>query len=82
MCAIDALGVASMLHQDITVASDPVDGHPITVTFTGGSARWEPRSRRLRGTAGPGGASGHRVLRRAELLRRLHHGRSRGSAAS
>ncbi|MFF7961105.1 organomercurial lyase [Streptomyces rubiginosohelvolus] len=30
MCAIDALGVAAMLHQDITV------------TFAGGSARWEP----------------------------------------
>ncbi|MGA5191613.1 organomercurial lyase [Streptomyces griseoincarnatus] len=43
MCAIDALGVAAMLHQDIAVASsDPVDGRPITVTFTGGSARWEP----------------------------------------
>ncbi|MFD0042470.1 alkylmercury lyase family protein [Streptomyces anulatus] len=43
MCAIDALGVAAMLHQDITVAScDPVDGRPITVTFTSGTARWEP----------------------------------------
>ncbi|MEU0352734.1 alkylmercury lyase family protein [Streptomyces sp. NPDC006237] len=43
MCAIDALGVAAMLRQDVTVAScDPVDGRPITVSFTGGIARWEP----------------------------------------
>ncbi|MFC9625797.1 alkylmercury lyase family protein [Streptomyces sp. NPDC056930] len=43
MCAIDALGVAGMLHQDVTLASyDPVDGRPITVTFTGGTALWEP----------------------------------------
>ncbi|NED19851.1 alkylmercury lyase [Streptomyces sp. SID9913] len=43
MCAIDALGVAAMLHQNVTIAScDPVDGRPVTVTFTGGTARWEP----------------------------------------
>ncbi|MFF5485297.1 alkylmercury lyase family protein [Streptomyces virginiae] len=43
MCAIDALGVAAMLHQDVSVAScDPVDGRPVTVTFTDGTARWEP----------------------------------------
>ncbi|MFD3959254.1 MULTISPECIES: alkylmercury lyase family protein [Streptomyces] len=43
MCAIDALGVAAMLHQDVTVSScDPVDGRPITVAFTDGTAHWEP----------------------------------------
>lgn len=43
MCAIDALGVAAMLQQDVTVnSSDPVDGRPITVTFTDATARWEP----------------------------------------
>ncbi|MGW6708773.1 alkylmercury lyase family protein [Streptomyces sp. NPDC054956] len=43
MCAIDALGVAAMLHQDVAVTScDPVDGRPVTVTFTDGTARWEP----------------------------------------
>ncbi|MEJ8639062.1 alkylmercury lyase family protein [Streptomyces sp. MS2.AVA.5] len=43
MCAIDALGVAAMLQQDVTVTScDPVDGRPITVTLTDGTARWEP----------------------------------------
>ncbi|MGW4108917.1 alkylmercury lyase family protein, partial [Streptomyces sp. NPDC004976] len=43
MCAIDALGVAAMLHQDVAVTSgDPVDGRPVTVIFTGGTARWEP----------------------------------------
>ncbi|MFF9141000.1 alkylmercury lyase family protein [Streptomyces albogriseolus] len=43
MCAIDALGVAAMLHQDVAITScDPVDGRPITVTLTGGTARWQP----------------------------------------
>ncbi|MFC7845802.1 alkylmercury lyase family protein [Streptomyces sp. NPDC057382] len=43
MCAIDALGVAAMLQQDITVTScDPIDGRPVTVSFTDGTARWEP----------------------------------------
>jgi hypothetical protein len=43
MCAIDALGVAAMLHQDVAITScDPLDGRPITVTFTGGAARWDP----------------------------------------
>ncbi|MFI1292835.1 alkylmercury lyase family protein [Streptomyces sp. NPDC020792] len=43
MCAIDALRVAAMLHQDLTITSrDPVDGGPITVAFTDGTARWEP----------------------------------------
>ncbi|MFE5908061.1 alkylmercury lyase family protein [Streptomyces wedmorensis] len=43
MCAIDALGVAAMLDQDIQVTSaDPVSGHPVAVSFISGSARWEP----------------------------------------
>ncbi|MGA5148184.1 organomercurial lyase [Streptomyces griseoincarnatus] len=43
MCAIDALGVAAMLHQDVAITScDPLDGRPITVTVTGGTARWDP----------------------------------------
>ncbi|MFE0653950.1 alkylmercury lyase family protein [Streptomyces sp. NPDC059534] len=43
MCAIDALGIAVMLDQDIRVtSSDPVSGHPVTVAFTGNTARWEP----------------------------------------
>ncbi|MEU4064175.1 organomercurial lyase [Streptomyces wedmorensis] len=43
MCAIDALGIAAMLDQDIQVTSaDPVSGHPVAVSFISGSARWEP----------------------------------------
>lgn len=43
MCAIDALGVAAMLHQDGAITScAPLDDRPITVTFTGGTARWDP----------------------------------------
>ncbi|MFD4261332.1 alkylmercury lyase family protein [Streptomyces sp. NPDC058534] len=43
MCAIDALGVAAMLHQDVAITScDPVDGSPITVSFTKGTAQWDP----------------------------------------
>lgn len=45
MCAIDALGVARMLGQDVLVtSSDPVNGHAVTVSLTGGRARWEPAS--------------------------------------
>ncbi|MFE5934184.1 organomercurial lyase [Streptomyces sp. NPDC056470] len=43
MCAIDALGIAAMLDQDTRItSSDPVSGHPVTVSFTSGTARWEP----------------------------------------
>ncbi|WP_328690243.1 alkylmercury lyase family protein [Streptomyces phaeochromogenes] len=43
MCAIEALGVAAMLHQDVAITScDPVEGRPIKFTFTEGTARWEP----------------------------------------
>ncbi|MFJ3722698.1 organomercurial lyase [Streptomyces sp. NPDC090045] len=32
-----------MLGQDVTVSStDPVDGQPVTVTFSNGAAIWEP----------------------------------------
>ncbi|MFD8644199.1 MULTISPECIES: alkylmercury lyase family protein [Streptomyces] len=45
MCAIDALGIAAMLGQDVLVASsDPVDERPVTIAFTGGAPRWEPPS--------------------------------------
>ncbi|MFI8320345.1 MULTISPECIES: organomercurial lyase [Streptomyces] len=43
MCAIDALGISAMLGQDAAVSStDPVDGQPVTITFTNGAATWEP----------------------------------------
>lgn len=43
MCAIDALGAAAMLDQDIQVTScDPVSGQQVTIVFTGNCARWEP----------------------------------------
>lgn len=43
MCAIDALGMSSMLGQDLTISSsDPVSGHLIEVTFSGGAVAWEP----------------------------------------
>lgn len=44
MCAIDALGIAAMLDRDVHVtSSDPVSGHPVTVSFASGTARWEPQ---------------------------------------
>ncbi|MFD6888778.1 alkylmercury lyase family protein [Streptomyces sp. NPDC059957] len=43
MCAIDALGISSMLGQDAVIASsDPVDGRPVTVTCTGDATLWDP----------------------------------------
>lgn len=43
MCAIDALGLPAMLGQDVVISSsDPVDGQPVTVTFTSGTTVWEP----------------------------------------
>ena len=47
MCAIDALGISAMLHQDVTISSyDVSTGQPITVTvFAGqppGHALWDP----------------------------------------
>ena len=44
MCAIDALGIAAMLGSDTVIdATDPVTGEPVRVTFTGGTARWQPQ---------------------------------------
>lgn len=46
MCAIDALGMAAMLGQDVRVDSrDPVTGEPITVTLPadGHAAAWNPQ---------------------------------------
>lgn len=43
MCAIDALGIAAMLGQDVMIASaDPVTAEPVTVTVTEGRAVWRP----------------------------------------
>ncbi|MFI5569183.1 organomercurial lyase [Streptomyces sp. NPDC051740] len=44
MCAVDALGISAMLGgQDVRISScDPVNDQPVTITFTGGSAQWEP----------------------------------------
>ncbi|WP_438272527.1 alkylmercury lyase family protein [Streptomyces bobili] len=45
MCAIDALGISAMLGQNVVISSsDPVDGKPVTVTFTGGSTIWDPQA--------------------------------------
>jgi hypothetical protein len=45
MCAIDALGIASMLGSDTVIdAADPVSGEAVRVTFTGGAAKWQPES--------------------------------------
>jgi Alkylmercury lyase len=43
MCAIDALGIPAMLGTDAVItSSDPLTGEPVTVTFTGGRASWDP----------------------------------------
>ena len=43
MCAIDALGIAGMLHTSVLIRSaDPSNGEPITVTLDGSSAVWNP----------------------------------------
>lgn len=45
MCAIDALGIPTMLDTDAVITSrDPHTGDPITVTVTdrGATARWDP----------------------------------------
>ena len=45
MCAIDALGIPVMLGTSAVITSaDPLTGEPVTVTFTGATARWEPRT--------------------------------------
>jgi hypothetical protein len=43
MCAIDALGISSMLGQDTVITSvDVTSGQPITVATRDGHTRWEP----------------------------------------
>jgi Alkylmercury lyase len=43
MCAIDALGIPPMLGTDaVIISSDPLTGEPVTVTFSGGQASWNP----------------------------------------
>ena len=45
MCAIDALGIPVMLGAGAVItSSDPLTGEPVTVTFTGAAARWDPRA--------------------------------------
>lgn len=45
MCAIDALGIPTMLGRDVVISStDPVTGEPITVTTQGETTLWEPES--------------------------------------
>lgn len=61
MCAIDALGIAAMLDQDVVISSaDPVTAEPVTVTMTGGTAVWRPASAVVfvgrRGHEGPAAA--------------------------
>jgi len=45
MCAIDALGIAAMIHAAVTITSaDPHTGDPITITVQadGATAAWQP----------------------------------------
>jgi hypothetical protein len=43
MCAIDALGMAEMLHTSVLIRStDPSRGEPIIIALDGGSAVWNP----------------------------------------
>ncbi|MFG2690806.1 organomercurial lyase [Streptomyces sp. NPDC048405] len=61
MCAIDALGIAAMLDQDVVISSsDPVTAEPVTITMTGGTTVWEPAGTVVfvghRGYAGPAAA--------------------------
>jgi hypothetical protein len=43
MCAIDALGIAEMLHTSVLIRSaDPSNGEPVTVALDGSSAMWDP----------------------------------------
>jgi hypothetical protein len=43
MCAIDALGIPPMLGTDaVIISSDPLAGAPVTVTFCGVQASWDP----------------------------------------
>jgi hypothetical protein len=56
MCAIDALGIASMLDQDTVITSvDVASGQPITVATRDGHTRWEPATAVVFIGADPGG---------------------------
>jgi hypothetical protein len=45
MCAIDALGIASMLNKPIEVSShDPISGSEVRVRLTDDGAAWEPET--------------------------------------
>src|SRR5262245_2144441 len=59
MCAIDALGIASMLSRDVRIDSiDPHTGSPVTVTITAGRADWDTSSAVVvAGARGEGGPS-------------------------
>jgi hypothetical protein len=58
MCAIDALGIASMLDQDTLIESvDTTTDQAITVTSTGGHTRWEPATAMVFVGADAGGGS-------------------------
>lgn len=42
-CAVDALGIPTMLDRNATITShDPLTGVPVTVQIQGGQAHWEP----------------------------------------
>ncbi|MFE2864874.1 alkylmercury lyase family protein [Embleya sp. NPDC059259] len=58
MCAIDALGIATMLGTDVVISSaDPVTGDPIVVSDSPDGAVWQPPSAVVfighRGRSGP-----------------------------
>lgn len=43
MCAIDALGMSTMLDRPVTITStEPDTGHPITIDVDRATARWNP----------------------------------------
>jgi len=63
MCAIDALGIASMAGSRVVIRSaDPSTGEPITITVDGSDSQWRPATavvfagRTASGCAGPSAA--------------------------
>ncbi|MBC9718718.1 alkylmercury lyase family protein [Streptomyces sp. TRM66268-LWL] len=62
MCAIDALGIPSMLGRDLTITStDPVNGAPVTVNSRAGKLTWEPPSAVVFAGMKPGGGTAAEV---------------------
>ncbi|NGO74547.1 alkylmercury lyase [Streptomyces sp. YC504] len=56
MCAIDALGIPSMLGRDVTISStDPVNGEPVTLSSRSGVLAWEPPGAVVFAGTQPGG---------------------------